>query len=307
MANKMIEKYNKIVGNTIADTIEKHTKWQNMINDNKAFNVSDNTPVAYNGVNAVNLAITSANRGYTDNRFMTRNQAEKLGFSIKDGAKATAISYISPMDRSITAKDGTTKTVKIPFIRIGYVYNTQDINGIDKTPAKENNIAVVGLNANTLIKRSNIKVVQKGSKAFYDDKNKTIVLPAKLSDNALISTYAVVATKVAVDKNYLNDSKDMQQFKAQMAAVLIVQKAGGSFEPKGIGKIDGFNTDFLRGDEGMKSIRSSAKIANFVIEGKSFEMAKTNVTHKKVAKTKSVSKVDALKKRRTNEREALTR
>ncbi len=277
MANKMIEKYNKIVGNTIADAIDKHPNWQIMINDNKAVNISGDTPVAYNGVNAINLAITSANRGYKDNRFMTRNQAEKAGFSIKDDAKATAISYTSPMERSIV-KDGVTKTVKIPFIRIGYVYNAQDIKGIAKAPTKESNTATVGLNAATLIKKSNIKVVRKGTKVFYDAKNKTIVLPVKLSNNALVSTYAVVASKVAVEQNYINDSKDMQQFKTQMAATLIAHKAGASFEPKGIGKFNRFNTDFLRSDESMKSIRSSAKIANFVMEGKAFTMTKDKVS-----------------------------
>ena len=293
MANKMIEKYNKIITNTVADAIDKHPNWQAMINDNKAVNISGDTPVAYNGVNAINLAITSANRGYKDNRFMTRNQAEKVGFSIKDGAKAIAISYTSPIEREIRTKDGVSKMVKIPFIRIGYVYNAQDIKGIAKVSAKVKDSN--SLNATALIKKSNIKVVQKGAKVFYDDKNKTIVLPKGLKGNELVSTYAVVAAKIAVEQNYLNDSKDMQQFKAQIAAILITQKAGASFEPKGIAKQNSFNTDFLRGDEGMKSIRSSAKIANFIIEGKAFTMAKNNAN-------KSKTPSQALKARQVKEK-----
>lgn len=306
MANQTIEKYNQIVGKTIADAIDKHPKWQAMIVDNKMFNVSGERPVAYQGVNAVNLAISNANRGNTDNRFMTRNQAEKAGLSIKDKSKAMAISYLQAQDREI---DG--KKVKIPFMRIAYVYNAKDIEGIGK--AQANDGSPLGLAAEQLLKKSSIKVVRKGSKAFYDDKAKNIVLPEKFkSESALISTYAAIATKVAIEQNYLQDSSNAQNFKMQMATALITQKAGAKFEPQGLAESESLNTDFLKDPAiGMKAMRSSAKIANFVIDGKSFELTKNKTKAQKtqtIVKAKGI-KAQTLAKRRTksNEREGLSR
>lgn len=315
MANKTIEKYNAITGKTVADAIDKHPDWQAMIADKRAFNVSGEKPVAYQGVNAMNLAISNANRGNTDNRFMTRNQAEKAGMSIKDDAKAMAVSYLQSQDREVNGK-----TVKIPFMRVAYVYNAKDIKGIDK--AKANDSSPLGLAVEQLLQKSNIKVVRvAGAKAAYDDKAKHIVLPKSFkSESAFISTYAAIASKVAVEKNYTNDSKDIQGFKSQMAAALITQRVGAKFEPQGLGKSESFNANFLKNATvGMKAMRSSAKIANFVMEGKNFEItkdkskvvdvkAKTTSKAKTVAKTKgSAAKALAKRKSKTNERAGLTR
>jgi hypothetical protein len=48
--------------------------------------------------NAISLAITNADRGNTDNRFMTRRAVEKAGLEIKESAKAMQISYLRPRE-----------------------------------------------------------------------------------------------------------------------------------------------------------------------------------------------------------------
>lgn len=307
MANKTIEKYNQIVGNTIAKAIEGHPNWQSMIANNEAVNVSSE-PSRYKGVNAINLAITAANRGDNDNRYMTRIQAKEAGMSIKDGAKAVAISYLSPQDKQVTDKAGVSKTIKVPFMRVGYVYNAKDIEGI--APRNQDTMLKTG---DRLLSKATYKVVMQGKKAYFDKTKKAIVLPKGLSDDALTSTYAVVASKTAVEQNYLNDSKDVQAFKSQMAAVLITKQAGAKFEPVGVEKQHDFNTDFLRDAKvGMKALRSTAKIANFVQEGKELGLTKsqTKPANPKTAASKTQGpKAKALKKRKakTNERGGLSR
>lgn len=305
MANKTIEKYNRIIGSTVSKAIDSHPNWQSMIANNEAVNVSSE-PSRYKGVNAINLAITAANRGYSDNRYMTRIQAEKAGLSIKDDAKAVAISYLSPLKRDIT-KNGVTKTVNVPFMRVGYVYNAKDIKGI--APRTEDKMLKTGDN---LLSKTAFKVVKQGKKAYFDKSKKAIILPKGLSADALVSTYAVVAAKAAVEQNYLSDSKDMQAFKSQMSAVLITKQAGAEFKPEGIAKEISFKTDFLLDPAiGMKALRSSAKIANFVQEGKSFEMTKSQSkafepkanANAKGPKAKALAK----RKEKTKERGSLSR
>jgi hypothetical protein len=93
----------------------------------------------------------------------------------------------------------------------------------------------------------------------------------------IISKLLPLATKAAVDQHYTKDSQDMKDFKSQMSAALITQSVGAKFALKGNVKDvkNSFDTEFLKdAKQGMKAVRSSAKIANIVANGKSFEMIK---------------------------------
>jgi hypothetical protein len=51
--------------------LDKNPKdWQQLIANNPVYSVSGQNPVTYKGVNAISLAITNADRGNTDNRFI---------------------------------------------------------------------------------------------------------------------------------------------------------------------------------------------------------------------------------------------
>ena len=303
VSNKMIEKYNQITSNTLAKAIDKSQNWQTTIADNKVFNVSGENPTAYSGVNAINLAITNENRGNTDNRFMTRKQAEKKGMSIKEGAKAVAISYFQTRNREINGKQ-----VKIPMTRIGYVYNAKDIKGIGKTATF--NAEQPGLTAEQLIKKSNIKTVTKGRISFYRLKDKTIVLAENLANDRLISNFAVLSSRAAVKDNYANDPKNIQDFKEQLSAALIMQKTNAKFATSA--NINSamleanLNTDFLKNPAiGMQAIRSSVKIANFVTEGRGLGMVNNkNFIPRSETKTKGKgAAAQALARRREKSKE----
>lgn len=253
MTNKVIDNYNKIMTNSINKTINENKNWQNAIADFKPLNVSGEKPVPYNGVNAINLALSSNTRGDKDNRFMTRRQAENSGFSIKEDAKALAVSYLSPVDREITdKKTGEVKSVKIPFTKIAYVYNGKDIEGLGK------------------------------AKDFTKSNSKET------------ATNVYKKVEKAIKENYVNDSKDLQSFKTQMATALICQKEGIALDKLTLAKMKPFNTDFLKdAKQGMKQIRSSAKIADYVHKGKEFEKFNTKAENVKAVDGKAKQNVKA--------------
>lgn len=306
-----IESYNKNTTHKVARLIENNPKtWQQLIANNPMLSISGESPVVYKGVNAISLSITNADRKNTDNRFMTRHAVEKTnGLAIKQGAKAMQISYL----RNKEVEAGGEKK-QIPMMSVGYVYSANDITGIK--PAVKEPFALP-LSQEQLIKKSSIAVVRSNNKLVseFNAKKNEIQIASNVFDkggDGLISHYAALATKAAVDKNYLKDSKDMKDFKSQMSAALIVQSVGAKFTLKGTVKDvkNDFNTEFLKDTKrGMSAIRSSAKIANFVANGKSFEMFKKqekSVEKPKVAKQVATKKLTArqrLNNKRANERE----
>jgi hypothetical protein len=271
----LIDSYNKNTTNKIVGLIDKNPKdWQQLIANNPVYSVSGQNPVTYKGVNAISLAITNADRGNTDNRFMTRRAVEKAGLEIKESAKAMQISYLRPRERDV---NGEKK--QIPMMSVGYVYSANDIKGIKPAPK---DIAALQLSQEQLIEKSAIPVVRSTKQLiseFNAEKNE-IQIASEIFDqggDGLISNYAALATKAAVDQHYTKDSQDMKDFKSQMSAALITQSVGAKFALKGNVKDvkNSFDTEFLKdAKQGMKAVRSSAKIANIVANGKSFEMIK---------------------------------
>ena len=277
----LIDSYNKNTTNKVLRLIQKNPKgWQQSIANNPMVSISGETPVVYKGVNAISLAITNADRNNTDNRFMTRRAVEKTdGLAIKEGATALQISYLRTREVEIKGK-GEKK--QIPMMSVGYVYSANDITGIKPAPKDLAALSALSSSQQQLIEKSIIPVVRSDKKLIseFNAKKNEIQIASSVFDkggDALISNYAALATKAAVEQNYIKDSQDMKDFKSQMSAALIVQSVGAKFTLKGTVKDvkSDFNTEFLKdAKSGMSAIRSSAKIANFVANGRSFEIIK---------------------------------
>jgi len=325
----LIDSYNKNTTNKVLRLIQKNPKgWQQSIANNPMVSISGETPVAYKGVNAISLAITNADRNNTDNRFMTRRAVENTdGLAIKEGATALQISYLRTREVAVKGK-GEKK--EIPMMSVGYVYSANDITGISPAPKEPSVLSVLSLSQQQLIEKSSIPVVRSNQKLiseFNVNKNE-IQIASSVFDkggDALISHYAALATKAAVEQNYLRDSQDMKDFKSQMSAALIVQSVGDKLTLKGTVKEvkNDFSTEFLKdAKSGMSAIRSSAKIANFVANGRPFErlkkkektVEKPKADKQGVAKKPKVEKQEVAKKptarekldkQRTNENETV--
>ena len=87
--------YRQRVSDTLAQTIEEHggMPWRvdGNASDIRPFNPSNG--VKYKGGNVVSLLVAQLERSSSDPRWMTMNQANKAGYSIRKGAKATYVEY----------------------------------------------------------------------------------------------------------------------------------------------------------------------------------------------------------------------
>ncbi len=80
----------------------------------------------YRGVNAISLATEAIDRAYHDNRWLTAEQATKLGGTIKEGELGTVVQY---WQFSFTDGDQTVKLEK-PRTFHCMVFNAQQIDGL---------------------------------------------------------------------------------------------------------------------------------------------------------------------------------
>jgi antirestriction protein ArdC len=89
----------------------------------------------YEGTNILVLWAAQERNGWTDNRWLTYKQAEKLGGNIKRGEKATSIIHWTPKFKKVEQPDGTTKEVFIYTPpKIINVFNVEQAEGIDLPP-----------------------------------------------------------------------------------------------------------------------------------------------------------------------------
>jgi antirestriction protein ArdC/phage/plasmid primase-like uncharacterized protein len=94
------------------------------------------TDKPYQNSNALRLLFTGIERGYEDNRWITKNQIEKEGGSITDYRKGVPILYYSD-SKTVREKDEETgevtkKKVKLsrPVLKSSVVFNIQDVEGL---------------------------------------------------------------------------------------------------------------------------------------------------------------------------------
>ena len=89
----------------------------------------------YEGTNILVLWAAQERNGWSDNRWLTYKQAEKLGGNIKRGEKATSIIHWTPKFKKVEQPDGTTKEVFIYTPpKIINVFNVEQAEGINLPP-----------------------------------------------------------------------------------------------------------------------------------------------------------------------------
>lgn len=88
----------------------------------------------YNGINTVMLWASAADKGYTSPYWMTYNQALELKGHVKKGEKSTQVVYADKIlkDKQEEGKseDPTEKQKYVPFLKLYYVFNAEQIEGL---------------------------------------------------------------------------------------------------------------------------------------------------------------------------------
>lgn len=208
MNNNTSKALHEIVANNIIKQLEQGTApWQLPWNSNDpSFMLPYNaiTGNRYKGINI--LSLLSAQR--EDPRWMTFKQAESKGYSVRKGEKATLIQYVKTHDyftsrdeqgRIINREDGKPlkefQKLKTPIITTAWVFNAQQINGIEPLIIKEPKIS----NWENLQRVENLIIESKAdishnneNRAYYNSKTDQIIMPKRNQFDSADKYYATL-------------------------------------------------------------------------------------------------------------------
>ena len=138
-------------------------------------NADTNRP--YRGLNTLLLNMATMAGGYSDPRWLTYKNAEKLGGTVKKGEKGTQIIFWNFLSVDKNNTDPDAKDKKIPFARAYTVFNVEQCEGIKVAPLDVPQ--TVQGEVNEIAERiiANVGVISKGTRAFYSPSSDTVTLP----------------------------------------------------------------------------------------------------------------------------------
>ena len=244
----------------------------------------------FRGANRLWLTLVANRQGWSDDRWMTYDQARRLGAFVREGERGTQIEYWDWMARLPVLddngdpkkdRDGNVVTASIlrdqPRVFYATVFNAEQIDGLD--PAKDRNPSFDPVEkAKELASQSGPKIVGMKAKdadkdgpefnASYDAGKDTITLPeGKFSSER--SHYAALLHQVAhaaMHESRLN-MVEGRELRAEIVSINLASKLG-------IGPNMEFHTDHtekicdqLRGDhnEIFRAARDADQVATWIM------------------------------------------
>lgn len=142
----------------------------------------------YKGLDALVLLEKSSEKGYTDSRWLTLNEADRLGYNIKKGEKATTLekTILRDKDREVLTKnryENLSVEEKVAFfqenvqrdkVRI-HLFNGEQIENFPKLEK------TIERDIDKLLKNIPCKIEERaGDLSYYDRENDTIIISQKL-------------------------------------------------------------------------------------------------------------------------------
>jgi len=133
------DKYNTIVEDFIHKLENNDTEpWTKSWSMSSSLPKNFDTENSYNGMNILTLL----NSGFKDSRWLTFNQAKKLGGTIKKGSKSTPIFFMKPIDKTeLNEKTGVEEEKQYFLMQSYNVFNIEQTENIKYEPEiKQSNI-----------------------------------------------------------------------------------------------------------------------------------------------------------------------
>lgn len=131
---------------------------------------------AYSGINVPLLWLTATEQGYASNEWYTYNQARLLGGQVREGEKATLITFWKDLEVKRAGPTGEQLTEKIPMLRHWTVFNRAQIDGLP--PIEAANVILPEYErhraAETVVERLGVP----GTRAAYKQDVDAIRMPA---------------------------------------------------------------------------------------------------------------------------------
>ncbi len=183
----------EVVAGIVLESLDKRSipwrrPWSSALGPRNAFGRN------YRGVNIMLLLQTALGKSYSDNVWITYNQAKKLGGNVKRGEKSTPVVFWTIFKKR--QADGTEAT--IPLQRWYYVFNTDQCEGLqgrklggkvsDKQPERTLDRSELALDQRCDKVLENLRAQGKlcklteskaSSEAFYSPDGDNIVVPSR--------------------------------------------------------------------------------------------------------------------------------
>ena len=246
--------FRKTVTNAVIDMFEagraegRSSYLETGVADHSPYN--PNSDNHFRGANALWLTLVANQRGWSDDRWMTYDQARRLGAFVREGERGTQIEYWDWMARLPVLddngdpkkdRDGNVVTASIlrdqPRVFYATVFNAGQIDGLD--PAKDRGPSFDPVEkAKELVTQSGPKIIEKKWKGkgkgkdgerntSYDTVKDTITVPEGLFSSER-SQYAALLHQVAyaaMHESRLN-MPEGRELRAEIVSINLASKLG---------------------------------------------------------------------------------
>jgi len=152
------------------------------------------TQTPYSGFNTLALMFMAEEMGYTSSQWLTFNQIKYIkGAKLKKGSKSTPVFFFKMLEKE---EDGEKTT--IPLLKFYYVYNTDQVEGIEIGTEKPHNEDLNTFVANTQVE------IRTRMNAYYSPKNDYIGMP----DLKLFDTVEAYSSTLLHELSHSTGHKD---------------------------------------------------------------------------------------------------
>lgn len=141
---------------------------------------------AYSGINIVRLWVSQIANGYTSNRWLTFKQAKALSGTVRKGEKGTLCVFYKSIEvdsKTRVDSNGDPEKDIIPLLRTFYVFNLDQIDGLDELKTDANRVKhdftpdAAGEELYALAKTHLASITDGGTKACYIPSKDAILMP----------------------------------------------------------------------------------------------------------------------------------
>lgn len=189
----------------------------------------------YNGANKSSLAWKMKRRGFTDPRWITKKQAEKLKLAIKEGESGTYIACFFPVKRTIMLVEAAGKVTGTKTVTsTNYFYKCYEIFNYDQLEGEKksyiSSIAKAGFlkNIEENLKHAGITVAPSSEYpvAEYDEITKILHIPNDVSTDEEILQNSFEGLYEVMYASYAPKDARMEKVKGLVAAIAAVTLCG---------------------------------------------------------------------------------
>lgn len=222
----------------VAEQIKRGTVSWLQARENEHIDLPYN-PITGKNYTAANNMVLSA-KGYTDNRWLTYDQAAEQGCQVKKGEKATEIAFYHYIDYK------TKEKLDKPKIQTVKLFNAEQLTGIEKMPGKASNKEEALAKVQSIFENSQVKIVNnQKNKDFYLSRDDTIYMRSKDAYKDELAYSSAVLHQfcrwAACGEKRLNygtvpfgtEAFARQKLRAEIATYMLCKEIGLPFEPEG--------------------------------------------------------------------------